>query len=55
LAARGMIPAGRKVKVLGDGDLKGKITVRADAFSKSAREKITAAGGVAELIAPTKS
>src|SRR5437016_14674286 len=26
LAARGLIPAGRKVKVLGDGDLKGKIT-----------------------------
>ena len=51
LAARGLIPAGRKVKILGDGDLKSKITVRADAFSKSARDKIAAAGGVAELIA----
>jgi large subunit ribosomal protein L15 len=53
LAARGLIPAGRKVKVLGDGDLKSKIKVRADAFSKSALDKIAAAGGVAELVTPT--
>jgi large subunit ribosomal protein L15 len=52
LAARGLIPAGRKVKVLGDGDLKSKIKVRADAFSKSALDKIAAAGGVAELVSP---
>src|SRR5216684_4819465 len=52
LAGHGLIPAGRKVKVLGDGELKHKLTVRADAFSKSAREKITAAGGTAELVAP---
>ncbi|MEA2681299.1 MAG: Ribosomal protein 50S-L18e, partial [Candidatus Binataceae bacterium] len=43
------------VKVLGDGDLKSKITVRADAFSKSARDKITAAGGTAEITTPTES
>ncbi|MDB5108183.1 MAG: ribosomal protein [Candidatus Binatus sp.] len=55
LAARGLIPAGRKVKVLGEGDLKSKITVRADSFSKSAREKISAAGGTAELVAPTNN
>ena len=55
LAEHGLIPARRKVKVLGDGDLKNKITVRADAFSKSAREKIAAAGGVAELVTPAKS
>jgi large subunit ribosomal protein L15 len=41
--------------VLGDGELKCKITVRADAFSKSARDKIAAAGGVAELVAPIES
>ncbi len=49
LVARGLVPAGRKVKILGDGDLKSKIKVRADAFSKSARDKIAAGGGFAEL------
>src|SRR6266851_2809718 len=38
---------------LGDVDLKSKIKVRADAFSKSALDKIAAAGGVAELVTPT--
>jgi large subunit ribosomal protein L15 len=33
------------VKVLGDGSLSKKLTVEADRFSKTAREKITAAGG----------
>lgn len=47
---RGLIAAGSKVKVLGDGELKGKITVCAHAFSKSAREKIVASGGNVELI-----
>src|SRR6516165_7256951 len=55
LAERGIVPAGRKIKVLGTGDLKAKLVVRADAFSVTAREKIAAAGGTAELIAPTKS
>jgi large subunit ribosomal protein L15 len=50
MADRGLIAPGRKVKVLGDGELKSKITVRAHAFSKGAREKITAVGGIAELI-----
>jgi large subunit ribosomal protein L15 len=54
LAARGLIPAGRKVKILGDGELKSKIKVRADAFSKSAMEKIAAQGGVAELVTPSE-
>ena len=35
----------RPVKVLGDGELAGKVSVSAHAFSKSAREKIEAAGG----------
>ena len=55
LAARGMIPAGSKLKILGDGELKQKLTVRADAFSKSAREKIAAAGGAAEEAVPAGS
>ena len=54
LAAMGMVPAGRKLKILGNGDLKVKLTVRADAFSAGAREKIAAAGGTTELIAPNK-
>jgi large subunit ribosomal protein L15 len=38
------------VKVLGNGELKAKLTVRAHKFSKSAVEKIQAAGGKAEVI-----
>jgi large subunit ribosomal protein L15 len=38
------------VKVLGMGELKTKLTVRAHKFSKSAMEKIQAAGGKAEVI-----
>ena len=38
------------VKVLGNGDLTKKLTVRAAAFSATAKEKIEAAGGKAEVI-----
>ena len=38
------------VKVLGNGELKVALTVQAHAFSKSAEEKITAAGGKFEVI-----
>ena len=38
------------VKVLGNGTLTKKLTVRASAFSASAKEKIEAAGGKAEVI-----
>ena len=38
------------IKVLGDGELKSAITVHAHKFSKSAQEKITKAGGKAEVI-----
>lgn len=50
MAQRGLVPAGRMVKVLGDGELNMKLTVKAHAFSTGAREKITAAGGSAELL-----
>jgi large subunit ribosomal protein L15 len=38
------------VKVLGKGELKNGITVKASKFSKAAKEKIEAAGGKAEVI-----
>lgn len=38
------------VKVLGQGDLNVKLTVRAHAFSGTAKEKIEAAGGTVEVI-----
>ena len=38
------------VKILGDGELTKKLTVQATAFSASAKEKIEAAGGKAEVI-----
>jgi large subunit ribosomal protein L15 len=38
------------VKVLGNGEIDKAFTVKAAAFSKSAREKIEAAGGKAEVI-----
>ena len=38
------------LKVLGSGELKRAITVKADVFSKSAVEKIQAAGGTVEVI-----
>ena len=40
----------RPVKVLGDGDPGGALTVSAHAFSKSARAKIEAAGGSATVL-----
>jgi large subunit ribosomal protein L15 len=39
-----------RIKILGDGELSKKLTVKASAFSASAKEKITAAGGTAEVI-----
>ncbi len=38
------------VKILGNGELKKKLTVTVNAFSASAKEKIEAAGGKAEVI-----
>lgn len=50
LVDRGLVRSGSKIKVLGDGDLALRLVIRAHAFSKSAREKINARGGAAELI-----
>lgn len=38
------------VKILGDGEINKKLTVKAHKFSKSAAEKIEAAGGKVEVI-----
>lgn len=38
------------VKILGDGELSKKLTVKAAKFTASAKEKIEAAGGTAEVI-----
>ena len=50
LVKAGLAKDGALVKVLGDGELKKKINVQAHKFSKSAQEKITKAGGKAEVI-----
>jgi large subunit ribosomal protein L15 len=47
LVSAGAVRKGEPVKVLGDGDLSVKLDITANAFSASAREKITAAGGSA--------
>ena len=46
----GLINKDWPVKILGDGDLTKNLTIKADAFSKSALEKIKQAGGNVEVI-----
>ena len=50
LAQYRLVGKNDKVKVLGEGSLDRKVTVRAHAFSASAKSKIEAAGGTAELL-----
>lgn len=51
LAKRGFIPNRRALlKILGNGELKTALTVRAEFFSAQARQKIEAAGGTVEVI-----
>ncbi|MGN6605833.1 MAG: uL15 family ribosomal protein, partial [Jatrophihabitans sp.] len=47
LVGAGAVRKGEPVKVLGNGELSVKLDVTANAFSESARENITAAGGSA--------
>jgi large subunit ribosomal protein L15 len=55
LRAKGVVSGQfERLRVLGDGDLTKKLTVRADHFSKGAREKIEKAGGTCDLIPPPK-
>jgi len=48
LVEHGLVRSGKKVKVLGDGEIGKALHVVASKFSKSAREKIEAAGGRCE-------
>ena len=51
LCARGFVHrANDLVKILGDGELRTKLTVHAHAFSESAKQKIAAAGGSFEVV-----
>jgi len=50
LREAGLATRKHPVKILGKGELSKKLTVRAHAFSKTAREKIEAAGGTAEAL-----
>jgi large subunit ribosomal protein L15 len=50
LQAARLVQGKNQIKVLGDGELKGAVTVQAHKFSKSAQEKITKAGGKFEVL-----
>ena len=51
LISAGLMPRKAELlKILGEGELLRKVTVRAHAFSKSAQDKITKAGGTAEVV-----
>lgn len=50
LAQKGLCSKNDLVKILGDGEISKKLTVKAHAFSKSAKEKIEKAGGSCEVI-----
>lgn len=53
LINEGIVKRGRIIdglKILGDGDINKKLTVKAHKFSKTAAEKIEAAGGKVEVI-----
>jgi|WetSurMetagenome_2_1015567.scaffolds.fasta_scaffold275957_1 large subunit ribosomal protein L15 len=54
LAKLGVVKkAAAPIKILGNGELKAKLTVSAHAFSKSAAEKIASAGGTTQTISST--
>ena len=52
LRAHGFVRRSRdRIKILGDGELTTKLAIHAHAFSASAKEKITQAGGTFEVVA----
>jgi len=51
LRAHGFVRTRQQVKILGDGELQNKLVVHAHAFSGSAKDKITKAGGSFEVLA----
>jgi large subunit ribosomal protein L15 len=51
LIEKGLIKKNEKlIKILGRGELQKKLVVKADAFSKKAKEKIESAGGKVEVV-----
>lgn len=50
MVAKGAVRKGELVKVLGQGEISVALSVSADAFSDSARDKIVAAGGSATVL-----
>lgn len=50
LVRKGLVSGKAPVKLLGEGDAPGKITIQVQRVSASAREKVEAAGGSVELI-----
>jgi len=50
LRAHGFVRTRQQVKILGDGELKTKLVIHAHAFSSSAKDKITKAGGSFEVL-----
>ncbi len=52
LRSRGLVAKHGLVKILGDGELTRALRVSAHAFSKSAEQAITSAGGTVEVIPP---
>jgi len=51
LVGKRLVKHSKRVKILGDGELKKSLKVLAHAFSASAKEKIEKAGGTASVIA----
>lgn len=52
LRSKGMVPKNGLVKVLGRGELDRALHVHAHAFSRSAEQAITAAGGTVNVLPP---
>ena len=50
LKANGVVKGNKLVKILGNGELKAKVEVEANAFSESAKKAIEAAGGNTTII-----
>ena len=50
LKEKGLVRKDLPIKILGDGELKKKVTVEAHKFSKSAADKITKSGGSIKVL-----
>jgi large subunit ribosomal protein L15 len=50
MVEKGLVRRGMPIKVLGNGEVSSAVTVRAHAFSATARGKIEAAGGRCEVV-----